>query len=286
MIFKANIILCSVIFLFGLSHDYFAQKNIPISDSLSIISFAPVKYRVNTSDGKSLHGYFNKHYSLNIYGNENIIGYRADCDMDDDWSGAVVQGTTQASNSFESKYSCVFNPHILYGTVLPGNKSGQSHFDNTRHLGVDIGDLTLTYKLDSKGKIIDSIIGVVFDCGPHNQPGESSVATCKSLQVVYDNNAFIYFVFPNSRKYLVQLIGIFPDGNQLIRNPTNEDFIQAFELMKADGSKNTIIRDRLQAKLMGFLILEANIERFDNPTIEEKSEGLKMPKNNDRNSNR
>ena len=37
-------------------------------------------------------------------------------------------GTTQYSNSFESANKCGFNPHNLYGTVLPGNTTGQNHF--------------------------------------------------------------------------------------------------------------------------------------------------------------
>ena len=66
--------------------------------------------------------------------------------------------TTQSSNSFESAYKCVFNPLNLFGTVLPGNKTGQTHFDRVKKLGVGIGDLTITYKLDKNNKPVDSII--------------------------------------------------------------------------------------------------------------------------------
>ena len=137
--------------------------------NIPIISKAPVSYRVNET-GSILHGYYKKGYNLTIYGDSSAIGYRADCDKDDDWSGAKVGGTTQSSNSLESAYKCVFNPHNLYGTVLPGNKKGQNHFDNLKKPGVAIGDLTITYKLDKNNRPIDSVIGVVFDRGPHNQP--------------------------------------------------------------------------------------------------------------------
>lgn len=254
-------------------------QNLGITDSLVLISSAPVKYRINQKDGKTLHGYYSKGYNLNIYGNPNMITFRADCDIDDDWSGATVSGTTQSSNSFESHYSCVFNPHILYGTVIPGNALGQNHFDALKTLGIGAGDLSMTYKINSKGEILDSVIGVVFDYGPQNQPGESSVATVKRLKVINDNNEFVYVIYPNSRKFLIQILGNNDGSNQLNRNPSNDDFINAYMLMLKncpECTKNSSLSTLFSQKMITF---------FDNPSPIEKTEGLKQAMNKDRNSN-
>lgn len=262
----------------GFISSFFCQT---INGQMKIVSKAPVSFRVNVS-GNNLHGYYKKNYNLEIYGDSFLLGYRADCDADDDWSGAVVKGTTQDKNVFEVKFKCKFNPHILYGTVLPGNSKGLNHYDGLNKQGVNAGDLTMTYKLDSKNKPIDSIIGVVFDRGPQNQPGESSVATCKKFKSSLDNNQFIYLTFPNSAKYLLQIIGLKSDKKTLNRDPTNSDFKQAYENMLKKNSKviNTNKKNLIN-KLSKFSI----IKNFDNATKEEKAEGKLKPKNNDRNLN-
>lgn len=282
---QKDLIILSMFIFFVINVKTIGQDKQNNDENLNVVSEAPVKYRVNEKDGITLHGYYSKDYKLTIYGNANVIGYRADCDIDDDWSGAVSHGTTQSSNSFESKYSCIFNPHQLFGTVLPGNKTGQNHYDGTRKFGVDVGDLTITYKIDSKGNIVDYVLGVVFDLGPHNQPGESSVATCKKLKALTDNNEYIYIIFPNSRKYLKQIIGTKLNSNKLSRNPTNDDFVKAFELMKAQEIEFKNNREVLEMKIKDFLSSQPIKKDFDNPNSLEKSEGRNKPKNNDRNSN-
>jgi len=247
-----------------------------------IVSKAPVCYRVNESK-TVLHGYFKKGYDLTIYGDILALGYRADCDMDDDWSGATVAGTTQASNSFESTFHTVFNPHILFGTVLPGNKTEQHHFDGLKKANVGTGDLTITYKLDSNHVPIDSVVGVVFDRGPQNQPGESSVATCNRFQKGLDDSRFVYIVFPNSARFVKQIIGTKPDNRTLIRNPENADFESAFQLMIREDSTNN--RLTMLRNLVKILALSAIVGNFDNPTKEEKDWGLQQPKNEDKNQN-
>src|SRR5664279_2077208 len=97
----------------GYSSTIYGQTVENNSNNTNIVSKAPVSFRVNES-GSTLHGYYKKSYSLTIYGDTSAIGYRADCDEDDDWTGAKAGGTTQSSNSFESAYKCVFNPHTLY----------------------------------------------------------------------------------------------------------------------------------------------------------------------------
>ncbi|MGH2667188.1 hypothetical protein [Flavobacterium sp.] len=251
----------------------------------TVISTAPIKYRVNERDGKTSHGYYSKGYNLSIYGDTNLIGYRADCDMDDDWSGANPEGTTQDSNSFESKYRCVFNPHKLYGTVLPGSKNGQNHYDGFKRVGVEVGDISITIKIDSEGKVVDTVLGVVFDRGPHNQPGESSVATCKKLKVMTDNNEYIYVIYPNSSKFLKQVIGTMPNSNKLKRNPTNADVEKAFQLMSTQDSENNDKRIALKKRMLQFLSSQPMKSYFDNPTDIEKREGRQKPRNNDRNAN-
>lgn len=252
------------------------------SNNIPIVSMAPVSYRVNES-GSTLHGYYKKGYNLTIYGDSSAIGYRADCDKDDDWSGATVVGTTQSSNSFESTYKCVFNPHNLYGSVLPGNKTGQNHFDGVKKLGGGIGDLTITYTLDKNNTPIDSIIGVVFDRGPHNQPGESSVAICNKFKSALDNNQFIYIVFPNSAKHIKQIIGTKADNKTLKRDPTNDDFEQAYKMMCNQISAND--RNVAKDKLLNMLSQITLITNFDNATTQEKAQGKLKEKNNDRNLN-
>lgn len=250
--------------------------------NIPVVSKAPVSYRVNVS-GSKLHGYYKKGYDLTIYGDSSAIGFRADCDLDDDFSGANPGGTTQTSNSFESTFKCVFNPHDLYGTVLPGNNNGQKHYDRCNALGVRPGDLTITYKLDRNNTPIDSIVGVVFDRGPHNQPGESSVAVCKRFKTPLDNNQFVYIVFPNTARYVKQVIGIKADNRTLRRNPTNDDFKQAFTLMlqERDATGRTAMKHRLTELLTPITI----VSNFDNATAKEKAEGKLKPKNNDRNLN-
>ncbi len=278
---KNQIFFIVALIVCGQSSLLFAQTAGSNSTNIPIVSSAPVSYRVNES-GSVLHGYYKKGYNLSIYVDSSTLGFRADCDMDDDWSGANAGGTTQSSNSFESTFKCVFDPHNLYGTVLPGNKTGQNHFDNLKKLGVGIGDLTITYKLDKNNIPIDSVIGVVFDRGPHNQPGESSAATCNKFMNALDNNQFIYIVFPNTSKYVKQIIGT-TNINVLKRNPTNADFDQAFKLMLNENTANN--RNVMKENLIKFLSQIPILSYFDNATAQEKAEGKLKPKNNDRNLN-
>jgi hypothetical protein len=260
---------------------YSALAQESVSDTLKV-SKAPVCFRVNESK-TVLQGYYKKGYDLTIYGDSIALGFRADCDMDDDWSGATVAGTTQASNSFESTFRTVFNPHYLFGTVLPGNKSGQHHFDGLKKAKAGVGDLTITYKLDSNHVPIDSVVGVVFDRGPQNQPGESSVATCNRFQKGLDDSRFLYIVFPNSARFVKQVIGTKSDGRTLIRNPENADFESAFLAMcNADSLNNRLT---LHRSLIKSLSLVATVKNFDNPTKEEKDWGLQQPKNDNKNQN-
>jgi hypothetical protein len=279
---KNRIIILLALTVCGQCSLLFAQTAESNSTNIPIVSKAPVSYRVNES-GSILHGYYKKGYNLSIYGDSYTIGYRADCDMDDDWSGANAGGTTQSSNSFESTYKCVFNPHNLYGTVLPGNKAGQNHFDNLKKLGVGIGDLTITYKLDMNNEPTDSVIGVVFDRGPHNQPGESSAATCNKFKNTLDNNQFIYIVFPNTAKYVKQIIGTKTNTNTLKRNPTNGDFDQALKLMLDE--KTSKDRNVMKKNLIKHLSQISILSNFDNATAQEKTTGKIKAKNNDRNLN-
>ena len=252
-----------------------------VSDTQKV-SKAPVCYRVNESK-TILHGYYKKGYDLTIYGDSFALGFRADCDMDDDWSGATVAGTTQASNSFESTFHTVFNPHFLFGTVLPGNKSGQNHYDGLTKSKAGVGDLSITYKLDSNHVPIDSVVGVVFDRGPQNQPGESSAATCNRFQNGLDGSRFLYIVFPNSARFVKQIIGTKPDNRTFIRSPENADFELAFQLMIREDS--TMKRRTTHRKLIKTLAQSDIIENFDNPTKQEKDWGLLQPKNEDKNQN-
>lgn len=277
-----NLILIAMALFWGGTNLLFGQTSENNSDNVPVVSNAPVSFRVNES-GSKLHGYYKKGYNLTIYGDSSAIGYRADCDRDDDWSGATVGGTTQSANSFESVFKCVFNPHNLYGTVLPGNNKGQNHFDKLKKLSVGVGDLSITYKLDKNNNPIDSIIGVVFDRGPNNQPGESSVATCNKFKTSLDNNQFIYIVFPKSAKYLKQVIGTKPNTHILKRNPTNADFKQAYELMLKEIDINK--RKEMQEKIIKLLSQIPVLSNFDNATPQEKAEGKLKPKNNDRNIN-
>ena len=252
------------------------KQNIPV------VSTAPISFRVNES-GTTLYGYYKKGYNLTIYGDKDAIGFRADCDEDDDWSGAKVQGTTQSSNSFESSFRCVFDPHSLYGTVLPGNKKGQNHFEAFKNLSVGVGDLTMTIKLDKNNKPLDSVIGVVFDMGPQNQPGESSVAICKRFKSALDNNQFIYIVFPNTVKYLQKVIGTKLNSKVLMRNPVNADFEQAYKLMLSESSIGKI--NDSKEKLLTLLSQIPVLSNFDNATQQEKADGLLQEKNNNKNCN-
>lgn len=269
-------------FIFLVYSNLLAQTVDDTLIKIPVVSKAPVSYRINVR-GSVLHGYYKKNYDLTIYGDSLAVGFRADCDEDDDWSGAKAHGTTQSSNSFESAFRCEFNPHVLYGTVLPASQKGQNHFDKLKQLGVETGDLTLTYKLDEHNKPIDSVIGVVFDRGPQNQPGESSVTTCNRFKTALDNNQFIYIVYPNTAQYLKQIIGVKPDNRTLERNPTNVDFEQAFKLMLLahDAEK----RDDTAKKLLQWLSQIKIVTNFDNATTQERTEGKLKPKNNDRNLN-
>lgn len=277
-----NLIFITATLLFGQANLVFGQTADIGTTNMPIVSSAPISFRVNIS-GSTLHGYYKKGYNLTIYGDTSALGYRADCDKDDDWSGATAGGTTQTANSFESKFSCVFDPHKLYGTVLPGNKQGQNHYDKVKNLNVGVGDLTITYKLDKNNKLIDSIIGVVFDRGPHNQPGESSVAICDKFKSSLDNNQFIYIVFPNTAKYIKETIGTKPNTNNLKRNPTNSDFEQAYKLMLGEMDINK--RVEMQKNLLALLSPISILSNFDNATPQEKEAGKLKPKNNDRNLN-
>lgn len=277
-----NFIFLAIILFAGQTNLTYGQTEENNSTNLPSISKAPISYRINES-GSKLHGYYKKGYNLTIYGDSSVVGYRADCDKDDDWSGANVGGTTQSSNSFETTFGCVFNPHNLFGTVLPGNKAGQNHFDKLRSQSVGIGDLTLTYKLDKNNKLIDSIVGVVFDRGPQNQPGESSVATCDKFKTQLDNNQFVYLVFPNTAKYLKQIIGTKPNSQKLKRNLTNSDFEEAYKLMLNEIGINK--RKQMQNDILNLLSQIPVISNFDNATPQEKADGKLRPKNNDRNLN-
>ncbi|KOY87788.1 hypothetical protein AD998_18095 [bacterium 336/3] len=270
------------IFILLFCSNLFGQTADDTLTKIPVVSKAPVSYRINVQ-GSTLHGYYKKGYDLTIYGDSLAVGFRADCDKDDDWSGAKAHGTTQSSNSFESAFRCEFNPHLLYGTVLPSFQKGQNHFDKLKKLGVETGDLTITYKLDEHNMPIDSVIGVVFDRGPQNQPGESSVATCNRFKTALDNNQFIYMVYPNTAQYLKQVIGVKSDNRTLERNPTNADFEQAFKLMLLahDAEK----RDNTAKKILHFLSQIKIITHFDNATAQERTEGKLKPKNNDRNLN-
>lgn len=279
---KNKIIIIATLVLCGQSSLIYGQTAENNATSIPIVSKAPVSYRVNES-GSKLHGYYKKGYNLTIYGDSFAIGYRADCDKDDDWSGANPVGTTQTSNSFEPTFKCAFNPHILYGTVLPGNKTGQNHYDKYTQLGVGVGDLTITYELDINNKIIDSVIGVVFDRGPHNQPGESSVATCNKFKKALDNNQFIYIIFPNTAKYVEQVIGTKTNNKYLKRDPKNSDFEQAYKLMLNEITIND--RKVMQENLINLLSQISILSNFDNATVQEKADGKLKTKNNDRNLN-
>lgn len=278
---KSKTIILATLFLCTQSSFLFGQTVENKTTTLPIVSSAPVSYRVNVN-GSKLHGYYKKGYNLTIYGDSLAIGFRADCDKCDDWSGAHVEGTTQPSNGFESAFTCVFDPHILYGTVLPGNNIGQNHFDKLKENGVRIGDLTLTYKLDKNNKHIDSVIGVVFDRGPHNQPGESSVATYIKFKNELDNNQFVYIVFPNTARYVKQVIGTKTGKNALKRNPTNADFEQAFKLMNENAMND---RNVMKINLINLLSSISILSNFDNATAKEKAEGKLKAKNDDRNLN-
>jgi hypothetical protein len=271
-----------LIIVFTINIDFFAQTLTQNEAKIPSVSKAPICYRVNDNKN-ALHGYYKKEYSLTIYGDSNAIAFRADCDEDEDWSGAITEGTTQATNSFESTFHCTFNPNILFGTVLPGNKTGQNHWDKMKNLGIGIGDLTITYQLDKNNKLIDSVIGVVFDRGPQCQPGESSVAVCKKFKNHLDNNQFIYIVFPNSAKYLQQTIGMKKDNISLSRTPTNIDFEKAFLLMSEEKANG--LRMQSNYKLYHALSSIGVIFNFDNASEQEKSNGMLKPKNNDRNIN-
>lgn len=257
-----------------------SAENVP--NSISIVSKAPISYRVNVT-GSKLHGYYKKKYDLTVYGDSLIMAFRADCDKDDDWSGATPGGTTQKGNSFETAYKIEFNPHILYGTVLPANEKGQNHFDGLKKNGAGIGDLTMTYKLDKNSKVVDSIIGVVFDRGPQNQPGESSVAICKKFGATLDSNQFLYIIYPGSSKYVKQVIGLKSNGKDLKRKPVNTDFEEAFKMMSRESSATDI--QVKQKSLLDLLLTIKIINEFDHATAQEKKEGLLCPKNNDRNLN-
>jgi hypothetical protein len=276
-----KLIFISIAFFCGRT-DIIAQTVESNPTSIPVVSSAPVSFRVKES-GSKLHGYYKKGYNLTIYGDSSAIAFRADCDTDDDWSGATIGGTTQSSNSFESSFGCVFDPHKLYGTVLPGNKNGQNHYDKLRDLSVGIGDLTVTFKLDKNNEVADSLIGVVFDRGPHNQPGESSVATCSRFKTKLDNNQFIYVVFPNTAKYVKQVIGTKSKSKVLKRNPANTDFEQAYALMLGEIEGNK--RMKMQNELVSLLSQIPIVSNFDNATPQEKAAGKLKEKNNDRNLN-
>lgn len=268
-----------------ISSECIGQNSENASTNIPVVSTAPVNYRVNKSNGKTRHGYYSKGYAMTIFGDTNAIGFRANCDVDEDWSGAVADGPTQSSNSFEPKFDCTFDPNKLYGTVIPGRKVGQNHYDGTQKLGVEVGDLTITYKLSTQGKIIDSVVGVIFDRGPQNQPGESSVASCKKLKVTTDNNQFIYIIYPGSNKYLKQVIGTKPGTKKLKRNPTNNDFTEAYRRMLNQTAGSGKDYNAAKKSLLEYLSKLPLIENFDKPTVNEKKQGKLQPPNNNREVN-
>lgn len=279
---KSKVIIFLIFVALGNCFLTYGQSVENVPNSISIVSKAPISYRVNVTSNK-LHGYYKKKYDLTIYGDSLIMAFRADCDKDDDWSGATPGGTTQTGNSFETSYHIEFNPHILYGTVLPANQRGQNHFDGLMRNGAGTGDLTMTYKVDKNNKVVDSIIGVVFDHGPQNQPGESSVAVCKKFGISLDSNQFLYIIYPRSSKYVKQVIGLKSNGKDLKRKPTNTDFWTAFKMMSRESSATDI--QVKQKSLLDLLLTIKIINEFDHATAQEKKEGLLCPKNNDRNLN-
>lgn len=268
---------------FGFVANASAQTLIENPTNLKVVSSAPVSYRVNKKVGTKsvLHGYYKKGYNLTIYGDSSAIGFRADCDKCDDWSGAKVEGTTQDKNSFEGRMKCRFNPHELYGTVLPGGK-GMNHYEGTKKLGVSDGDLTITYRVDKSGKTIDSVIGVVFDRGPHNQPGESSVKARRDLGGNTDNNEYIYVVFPNTARHLKEVIGV-KSGDSLKRDPTQADMQQAYALMNRQQSASA--RKATKEALLSALSTIPIMNNFDFATPEEKAKALQQAPNDNRNLN-
>jgi hypothetical protein len=259
----------------------FGQTGKKSTNGLKVVSTVPVRYRVKKSDG--IHAYDKKGHNLTIYGDTSAIGFRADCDMDVDWTGAKAKGPTQSINRFESLYKCAFNPYQLYGTVLPGNAIGQHQFDGYTGVGAGVGDLTITYRVDKNGKTINTVIGVVFDTGPNSQPGESSVATFKKLQGNMDKSYYIYIVFPNSAKYLTQIIGTKASSDSLQRSPTNADFEQAFSLMNSQTSAKA--RKSTKRILLSVLSRLPVIPNFDNGTPQETARGAQQPGNDTRNDN-
>ena len=283
----------SPIWFSDVNGDVFMPKNGGGDPDPPIVSSAPVKYRVNESNGKTLHGYFNKGYNLNIYGNSSVAGFRANSDGDNDWSGAKAGGTTQSSNSFETKYGVSFNPNILYGTQLVGNGVGQNHFDGLNGIGAGTGDLTITFKIDNQGKVINNIYGVVFDRGPNTQAGESSIAANQQLKVRNDDNMFVFMVFPGSRKYLEQQVGLDGKG-KMLRSPTNADIATAYNTMtstdfansKGQGTQLQIQNTNMFWSVFHKLTSEAMISNFDKPTKQEKEYGKIQPANNYRNANK
>ena len=106
------IITLSILLVGGIATTTYSQTAANNPNNIPVVSKAPVSYRVNDS-GSHLHGYYKKSYSLTIYGDTNAVCFRADCDEDDDWSGATGGGTTQTKNSFETKFHCVFNPPYI-----------------------------------------------------------------------------------------------------------------------------------------------------------------------------
>ncbi len=127
------------------------------------------------------------------------------------------------------------------------------------------------------------MVGVVFDFGPHNQPGESSAATCNKLKGNADNNQYIYIVFPDSYRYLKQLIGTKGNSEGLKRNPTNTDVKQAYALMNRQRSATG--RKATKEVLLWTLSDIPVVQSFDNATPQEKAWGRQQPSNNNRNLN-
>ncbi|MCA6468806.1 MAG: hypothetical protein IM591_00265, partial [Chitinophagaceae bacterium] len=269
-----------------------------------LITTTPVRYRVNVS-GSTLHGYFKKGYNLDVYSTqlknptsnstEAMVAFRADSDVNEDWSGASSVGTTQSGSAVEGKYGPGFNPDNLNLLTLPGNKKGQSNYDAFRSLGTSVGDLYLAMHLDKKGELSKKIIGIVGDFGPNSQPGEQSPSANKGLL----NNAngsgennVIYIVFPGTAKYWEDLVGKNLKG-KLNRVPSNQDFQNAFNKFfnkyfsnnLKSGTELMFKNSEMFQKTIDILINEKSRKFYDEATTEEKKNALKLPKNNTRNSN-
>jgi RHS repeat-associated protein len=269
-----------------------------------LISSAPVKYRVNQS-GSKLHGYYPKGYNSNIYASaltnptsesiqSFVIGYRADADVNIDWSKADAHGTIQSGSAIESKYGVAINPENVNLVTIPGNDKGQSHFEAMKAKGVTSGDLAVSLRIGAGGTVSQTAAAIIGDYGPQSQPGEQSPAANRSLGYkngTGDNN-IIYLVFPGTSKYLEAAIGTDKKGH-LLRSPTNEDINKAYNSFRKDffadangkGTATQINNTKAYRTLLGRLQGESSKKLYDeaDPSKREKQNALQQPPNNNRN---